>query len=59
MAITMNYLYSLKLIKNQIKSPIQQSHLIFKRKNMFTPTQNPIMLKIANNGPFLPFQLVL
>jgi hypothetical protein len=59
MAITMNYLYSLKLIKNQIKSPIQQSHLMFKRKNMFTPTQNPIMLEIANNGPFLPFQLIL
>jgi hypothetical protein len=22
---------------------------------MFTPTQNPTMLKIANNGSFLPF----
>jgi hypothetical protein len=26
---------------------------------MFTLIQNPIMLEIANNGPLLPFQLVL
>jgi hypothetical protein len=25
---------------------------------MFTPTQNPIMLEMTNNGPILPFPLV-
>jgi hypothetical protein len=45
--------------EKKFKSPIWQSHFMFRKKNMFTPTQNLIMLKIANNGPFLPFQLIL
>jgi hypothetical protein len=58
MVITMNCLNSLKIIKNKIKSQIfQQSHLMFRKKTC-SPTQSPVMLKIANNDLLLPFQLV-
>jgi hypothetical protein len=47
--------FTKKNYEKKFKSPIQQSLLIFKKRNMFTPTQNPIMLKTANNGPFYHF----
>ncbi len=37
---------------------MQQSHLTF-IKNMFITTKNPSMLEVANNGPFIPFPMVL
>jgi len=40
MTIVMNCLNSLKISLEKIKSPIQQYHLMFRKKNMFTPTQN-------------------
>jgi hypothetical protein len=30
-----------------------------KKKKIFGPTHNPILLNIENNDPFLPFSLVL
>jgi hypothetical protein len=31
---------------------------MIRKKNMFPPTKNPIMVEIANNDPLLPFRLV-
>jgi hypothetical protein len=53
----MDYLNSFKITWKKIKLPIQQSHLMFRKKYVHTYTR-PIMLEIVNNGPFIPFQLV-
>ncbi len=37
--------FTRKIYEKKFKSPIQQSHLMFKKINMFTPTQNPIVLE--------------
>jgi len=53
--LQMNCLNSFKKImkKNQIPNPTIQFNVL--KRNMLTHTQNPIMLEIANNNPFLPF----
>jgi hypothetical protein len=51
-------LRSLKVGKEKISNHCNPLGVL-KNQIFFRPTQNPIVLNIENNGPVLPFPLVL
>jgi len=59
MVIIMNNINSLKININTTQFTNPKIPFNVLKKNMFTLTQNHIMLKIANNGTFLSFPLAL